>query len=172
MPSGSSLTTSREIVIPKTTNQPVIDMMDACDRAYQFSVGKKHGVNIKHLEQIIEILKVTPKKPLTFYFVIPESRLEDFEWNYEGEFELEDEVKKVEKMSVKELQNELKFLGESTSGKKEELIRRLLDMKGVKGETSTEMLNRLEQSIQIFTLCIPRDPDVKIQEMIQRIHGI
>ncbi len=170
LPTSSNLTTSREILIPKAINQPVIDMMDACDRAYQFTVGKKHSVNVKRLEQIIEILKVTPKKPLTLYFVIPEVILKEFKWNYEGEFDLEDEVKRVENHTVEKLKNELKQLGEFTSGKKEELIRRLLDAQGVEGETSAEMLNQLEQNVQIFILCIPRDPNLRIQEMIQRIH--
>jgi hypothetical protein len=39
-------------------NQPVIDMMDACDRAYQITVGRNHKVILSRLQEMVEVLKV------------------------------------------------------------------------------------------------------------------
>ena len=83
---SSSITSGpRDIVSPKATNQPVLDMMDACDRAYQFAVGKEHGVNLIHLQTIVQILKLTPQDPLKLYFVIPEFNVSEFKWKFDGQ---------------------------------------------------------------------------------------
>jgi hypothetical protein len=90
LPMSSSTTSGpRDIVVPKAINQPVVDMMDAVDRGYQFVVGKKHGVNLKRLQTMVQILKLTPQNPLKLYFVIPESRVEEFGWVYEKQSEID-----------------------------------------------------------------------------------
>jgi hypothetical protein len=74
--------TKREVLIPRLTNQPVIDMMDAKDRAYQFCAGKSHAVNLNQLENIVETLNCSIQKPLRLYFIILESQKDSFAWKW------------------------------------------------------------------------------------------
>jgi hypothetical protein len=159
----------REIVIPKATNQPVLDMMDASDRSYQITVGKKHGVNMRRLDEMVKVLKSTPEAPLQLYFVILEDRLKEFTWNYE-EFVLDDEVIRLEDMKVEELQKKLKDLQQSTKGKKEDLVKRILNHNGIQAETSYDIAKRIEECVRFYMICMPKNPDLKIQDMIQKLH--
>jgi hypothetical protein len=74
--------TKREILIPKLTNQPVVDMMDAKDRAYQFCSGKSHDVNLVQLKTILTKLKCSKEKPLRLCFIILESQADSFAWKW------------------------------------------------------------------------------------------
>jgi hypothetical protein len=169
--SSINMTGTRELVIPKVTNQPVIDMIDACDRVYQITVGKEHGVNRSKLQEMVEILNLTPQNPLKLYFVILEDRLQEFEWKWEGDFELDDdEIMRLEKLTVKKLGKELKSLNQSTKGNKADLVKRILDHKGIQAETSVDILDRMEKCVEFYIICIPKNPDSKIHEMIQKLH--
>jgi hypothetical protein len=95
--------------------------LDACGRVYQIAVGKQHGVNRSRLHVMVGILKATPQNLLKLYFVILEDRLPEFEWKWEGEFELDDEVMRLEKSTIKVLENELNGLKQLTKGNKADL---------------------------------------------------
>jgi hypothetical protein len=121
LPMSSSTTSGpRDIVVPKAINQPVVDMMDAVDRGYQFVVGKKHGVNLKRLQTMVQILKLTPQNPLKLYFVIPESRVEEFGWVYEKQSE-------IDKKSIESL----------------------------------------KKCVEVYAIAIPKDPNLKVQDVIE-----
>jgi hypothetical protein len=115
---------------------------------------------------MVKVLKPTSHAPLHLYFVILEDRLKEFTWNYE-EFVVEDEVQRVEDMGVEELQKKLRDLKQSTKGKKEDLVKRILKHNGIQAETSYDIAKRIEECEMI---CMPKNPDLKIQDMIQKLH--
>ena len=88
LPPSSQGNTPRRILVPYCMNQPVVDMMDACDRAYQFTVGKEHGLNLSKFVSIVETMKLSQQKPLNLYFVILEDNLSQFSFQYEGKKDL------------------------------------------------------------------------------------
>ena len=99
-------------------------MMDACDRAYQFAVGKEHGVNLMRLQDIVQILKVTPQHPLKLYFVIPEFNVSEFKWKFEGQSKI--------------------------------------------GKKSSDFV---KSCVKIYQVYVPKDPDLKIQEIIEMLQA-
>lgn len=64
----------RIVAIPGATNQPVIDMMDAKDRAFQFTISNTHSIK-PELETMMTSIGITK---LCLYFVVPPSRFEQF----------------------------------------------------------------------------------------------
>jgi len=78
---------------------------------------------------------------------------------------------KLEGMNVKELQNELKAVKGpklSTQGKKDDLVKRLLVHKGIKAETTDDIM----RCVEFYIVNLPKTPDSKIEEIIHRIHEL
>jgi hypothetical protein len=98
--SQNKMTGKRQILIPNLSNKPVVDLMDAKDRRFQFCAGKSHGVNVTQLEKLVKTLKCSRKEPLLLYFVILESHADEFRWNWTGSKELLDQVKDLVQIFV------------------------------------------------------------------------
>jgi len=81
---SSTDNSERKIYAPNAPNQPVIDMMDSFDRAFQFTTAESHLINKKYLQQMIfcNYAKITQQNPLKLYFVIPQQRLSSFDYKY------------------------------------------------------------------------------------------
>jgi len=93
----SSQDSDRKLFLPESTNQPVIDMMDARDRLYQITIGKSHGINLKHLQKIEDQLGLIKDNfKLNLYFVIPESN-SNMKFGFVGELEVHEKVEYYEK---------------------------------------------------------------------------
>jgi hypothetical protein len=159
--------TIREIVIPKATNQPVIDFMDQRNRGYQITVGKGHTINRKNIQNIIEKLKVSTNNPFSLYFVVLESNAQEFKWYYEGEFSIDPRVQFIENKTVKMLKEELKSNQFDVNTKnKEELVKLMLSEQNITSETSNDILKKIEASLRIFYIVIPEETDKNIEELI------
>lgn len=87
LPSSVDGGSKRAVVVPGASNQPVVDMMDAKNRAYQCTLQATHSVKAN----LAALLKKT-NSPLDLYFVVPPARFEEFhlptstivEWNGKG----------------------------------------------------------------------------------------
>lgn len=89
LPSSSDTLSLRKAYIPNASNQPFIDMMDANDRAYQFTTAKSHSLNRKYLQQLLSCNStVSEKNPLKIYYVVPKSRLGEFQYQYSRESDI------------------------------------------------------------------------------------
>jgi len=167
---STNTTFSREVVIPKTINQPVIDIMDARDRGYQITVGKEHGISKSNIQNMLKKLNITSQNPLNLYFVVLECRFDEFQWKYEGDFILDPEVIALEKKTVQNLKKDLNNVGEETTGLKEDLIKRILQYKQINTETSKDIMDKIQNCLKIYKICIPKDPPSIIEDMIKRLH--
>ena len=114
----------RIIYVPYTSNQPVIDVMDSYNRAYQFTTSSSHSINMKHLQKLIfKISNINEQNPLKLYFVIPKQKLTEFKYTYENEdkilspFELSD-IRNLEIFLFQQLK---------AKGKNDQEIQNILD---------------------------------------------
>ena len=160
----------REIVIPKATNQPVLDFMDQRNRGYQITVGKGHAINRKNIQNIIEKLKISTDNPFYLYFVVLECNAQEFKWYYEGEFSIDPRVQSIENKTVKMLKEELKDNHFDVNTKnKEELVKLMLAEQNIPSETSNDISKKIDACLRIFYIAIPEETDKKIEELIAEI---
>jgi len=167
---------SRILAFPNTKTQPVFDLMDAKNRAYQITIGKTHGINKNYISKIINQFGFNASNVLNFYFVVPDYNLMYFKWNFEGEFEnLDKDLISFESSTTTELKEEMKNLSQTNYSKdsKEQLVKKLLSLKG-KGhlKTSKELLDELQTSIVISKICIPTEPHEEVITMIRSIYKL
>jgi hypothetical protein len=75
--------TSRIIAVPEASNQPNVDLMDKCDRAFQVTASEQHSLKEKYLYmQLFCNSKISRSQPLNLYFVILGS-IDNFKLNRE-----------------------------------------------------------------------------------------
>jgi len=172
--SCSNTTLPRKLLIPGPKNQPIIDLMDSKDRAYQITVGKKHDIKKSKIQKLLEILKATQQNPLKLYFVVPEHNFAKFEWSYTGDLKnLDPEVLKIENKTCKKLQAELRDLNETNLPKlKEDLVKRMLQVKGINSKTTQETMIDIENCVRISKICIPKQPHEEIEKIIKKISDV
>jgi hypothetical protein len=84
LPTSTQQQNQRELLVPDSSNQPVVDMMDSCDRAYQITTGNDHDIKLHGLLEMVDTLNLSPQKPLHLYFVILEEKLEKFGISWKG----------------------------------------------------------------------------------------
>jgi len=166
------------ILIPEKKNQPVLDFMDANDRAYQITVGETHDISIPQLQNIVTKLGVTQQNPLSLYFLVPEHRFKAFKWNYTGKFKgLDPRVSALEGKNADVLKDELKTIFKNGNKKitpintmgKEEVIKNLLKKKSIDAKTTQEMLGDIKKLVKVCKICIPKDPPKEIVDIIDEI---
>jgi hypothetical protein len=188
LPSSDTVHT-RKALIPNACNQPFIDMMDACDRAYQFTTAPSHSLNRKYLQQLLSCNpKFSEKNPLKIYYVIPQSRLAEFKVKYSNEivhpFEFMN-VENLERLVTNFLENEEKMKEEeihgviSQLGHSSEKLRTYLEGKmGLDTqEKKKEFLDiewiKMQNRFQCFILCLDESlgkENPKILEFIKSLY--
>ena len=160
----------RKLIVPKEKNQPVIDLMDAKDRAYQITVGKKHGVNLRGLRNMVDLLHLDSNNPLNLYFIVLKEHFDDFKWEYEEELlDIDPKVKELEQMTVLQLKKKFKSMKQLQNGSKEVLIKRVMEISFIVGETTEDKKKNLLSSVKFFKICLPEDLPCQIEKSIMRL---
>jgi len=89
----------RQLLWSTQSSFPVVDCVDARDRAYQFTVALEHPIALASLRRFLDRIGATPEQPLHLYFCVPEVHFD--KWVKEQKFkdakgvpQEDDEVKK------------------------------------------------------------------------------
>jgi len=137
-------------------------------------LAKKHDIKKSKIQKLLEILKATQQNPLKLYFVVPEHNFAKFEWSYTGDLKnLDPEVLKIENKTCKKLQAELRDLNETNLPKlKEDLVKRMLQVKGINSKTTQETMIDIENCVRISKICIPKQPHEEIEKIIKKISDV
>lgn len=92
LPLTSASGYSRQLYISNSTNQPVVDMMDAVDRGYQVTTANSYSLNLFWLQRMIYAFhpNVTDKNPLKIYYVILATKHDNFRIHEESSYSFEE----------------------------------------------------------------------------------
>lgn len=70
LPLSTETSVQRQVIRPTSRNQPVVDLMDCKDRAYQITVSIQHPVSGSQLSRLIDRVGATEAKPFQLIFVL------------------------------------------------------------------------------------------------------
>jgi hypothetical protein len=75
----------REILRPLLSNQPVLDLVDAYDRGYNFTMSEIHEIKLDSMKEILSDSRITKENPFVLYFVVPTKNFTKFKWTIKND---------------------------------------------------------------------------------------
>jgi hypothetical protein len=153
------LSSSQRTVVarPESANLPVLDMMDAKDRAYQVTVSSKHGITAKQFQQLVDKIGANKQQPLQLYFVVPHFQFKKFK---------KQSLTGLKNMTVTDDDDNASDNINDDHANDSDIINADDD------KEKKEKLKQLRGSLKQYALCLPKELPTNFKQIFSILDGV